>query len=146
MPTDEDLLARLRALLADDDPVPPEVVAAAQESHSWYDLDAELARLIADSLLAAESVRGDSTRLLTYRAGTRTIELEVSESAGRLRILGQLMPPTPARVRAEQPRGGTEVEAGPLGRFTFEDLRPGPTRFVSTSPGDRPIYTEWTVL
>ena len=146
MSPDEDLLARLRGLLADDDPVPPEVLAAAGDSHAWLDIDAELARLVADSLLVAETVRGDTARLLTYRAGTLTVEVEVSESAGRLRILGQLMPPTPARIRAEQPDGRTEVEAGPLGRFTFENLRPGPTRFVSTLPGDRPVYSEWTVL
>ncbi len=148
MPPDEDLLASLRGLLADDDPVPPEVVAAAEDSHVWYDVDAELALLVADSLLAAEAVRGDSARLLTFRAGTVTLEVEVEVSgpAGRLRILGQLMPPTQARVRAEQPDGGAEVAAGPLGRFTFENLPPGPTRFVSTPAGDRPVYTEWTVL
>jgi hypothetical protein len=149
----DDLLARLRGLLSGDDPVPPDVLAAAEASHSWHgvswsDLDAELAGLVADSLLATAAVRdgADSARLLTYRSGTRTVELEVSEHAGRLRIVGQLLPPTAARVRAERPDGGAETEAGRPGRFTFEDLPPGPTRFVCTPPGSAPVHTEWTVL
>src|SRR5258706_462789 len=45
VPSDDELVVRLRGLFADD-PVPPEVVAAAENSHSWYgvarsDLDAE---------------------------------------------------------------------------------------------------------
>lgn len=160
MPPEDELLARLRELLAGDDPVPPEVFAAAENSHSWYgvsasDLDAELAGLVADSLLALETVRGAEPRLLTYRAGTRTVELEVSDADGRLRVVGQLVPPSAARVRAEwggttggesRPDGGVEAEAGRLGRFTFDDLPPGPTRFVCTLPGGAPVRTEWTVL
>ena len=151
MSPDDELLARLRELLTGDDAVPPEVVAAAQDSHAWYgvsasDLDTELAGLIADSLLALESVRGPEPRLLTYRATTRTVELEVSDADGRLQIVGQLVPPTAARVRAERPDGGVETEAGRLGRFTFDDLPPGPTRFVCTLPSGVPVRTEWTVL
>jgi hypothetical protein len=146
VPAEDELLARLRGLLTGDDPVPPEVVAAAEDSHSWYAIDEELARLVADSLLATDAVRGDSARLLTYRAGARTVEIEVSESAGRLRILGQLLPPAQARVRAEQPGTGVEVAAGPLGRFTIENLPPGPTRFVCAPAANPPVCTEWTVL
>ncbi len=151
MPSDDELLTRLRDLLADDDPVPPEVFAAAEHSHTWRgvagsDLDAELAALVADSLLALESVRGDEPRLLTYRSGTRTVELEVDDADGRIRVTGQLVPPTPARVRAERPDGRVETEAGRLGRFAFDDLPSGPTRFVCTPPGEHPVRTEWTVL
>jgi hypothetical protein len=151
VPSDDELMIRLRDVLAGDDPVPPEVVAAAERSHSWYgvsatDLDQELAALVADSLLATEVVRGESTRLLTYRAGTRTVELEVDETDGRLRIAGQLVPPTAARVRAQWPDGGVDTEAGRLGRFTFDGLPAGPIRFVCTPPGGSPVRTEWTVL
>jgi hypothetical protein len=151
VPSDDELLARLGRLLAADDPVPPGVLSAAMNSHSWYgvstsDLDAEVAALVADSLLSLESVRGTEPRLLTYRATTRMVELEVSEAEGRLRVIGQLVPPIVARVRAERPDGGVEIEAGRLGRFTFDDLPPGPTRFVCTPPGGVPVRTEWTVL
>lgn len=146
MSSDDDLLARLEALLADDDPPPAAVVAAARDSYRWRDIDAELASLTADSLLAAEAVRGEQARLLTYRAGGITIEVEVTESAGRLRVLGQLVPPRAARVRIEQPQRAVEADVRELGRFRAEELPPGPTRFVCTPAGASPVRTEWTIL
>ncbi len=148
--TDEQLLDRLRGVLARVDPVPAVVVESARDSYGWRTLDAELARLVADSLLATASVRGSAARLLTYHAGDLTIEVEVTEIAGRLRVLGQVVPPQAARVLAEPGTPGghsTEVSADPLGRFTFSDLPPGPTRFRCAREGDAPpVQTEWTVL
>jgi hypothetical protein len=152
VPTDEELLARLRDLLAQDDPVPPLVVSAARDSLAWRTVDAELARLVDDSLLATAEVRGDSERLLTYQLDEIVIEVEVTEIGGRLRIVGQLVPPMAARVRAEQPGGAVEVPADRLGRFAAEGLRRGPTRFACTPVGDgdaptgSPVLTEWTLL
>jgi hypothetical protein len=146
MSSDEELVARLRGLLAEHDPVPPEVVDAAQDSYAWRTVDAELARLAADSLLVTDRVRGDPARLLTFRADGTTVEVEVSESVGRLRVLGQVMPPFEGRLRVEQPGSTIEVEVGRLGRFAVENLRPGPTRLRWTPTGDRLLCTEWTVL
>jgi hypothetical protein len=145
--TDDDLLARLRAMFATADPVPPLVMAAARDGYGWRTLDAEIARLIADSLLATAQVRGGAARLLTYHAGDLTIEVEVTEIAGRLRVLGQVVPPQAAQVRADQQSGSVEASADQLGRFTFGDLAPGPTRFRCTREGGVPVvHTEWTVL
>jgi hypothetical protein len=153
MPTDDDLLAQLQDLLAEDDPVPPSVVSAARDSLDWLSIDTELACLVADSLLVTAEVRGDSTRLLTYQVDDDTvIEVEVTEINGRLRIIGQLVPPMAARVRAEHPGGGVEVHAGRLGRFTAEDVLRGPTRFMCTPVDDDgveagpPVLTEWILL
>ena len=144
-PPDDELLARLAAELADDDPVPPLVLAGARDSLAWRTVDAELARLVADSLLATADVRGDETRLLTYQAGAVVVELEVTEVDGRVSVAGQLVPPAPARIRVEQPGGVVEVDADRFGRFTVEGLNPGPTRFACT--GDGPLaLTEWTLL
>jgi hypothetical protein len=151
-PGDTPLAGELRDLLRRVDPVPAEVVAAARDSFGWRALDAELARLVADSRLAAAGVRGEPARLLSYQAGERTIEIEVTNLAGRLRVLGQLVPPQPARVRVEQPAGTVEVVADRWGRFAVPDLPPGPTRFACQplGPAGEPVGTalvsEWRVL
>jgi hypothetical protein len=151
--TDHDPLAReLRELLRRVDPVPARVVDAGRNSFGWRTLDAELARLTEDSLLAGAGLRGEPPRLLTYQAGDRMIEVEVSDLGGRLRVLGQLVPPQPARVRADQPAGAVEVAADPLGRFAFRDLPPGPTRFACQplgpdgEPAGTEFFSEWLVL
>lgn len=146
MLSDDELLGRLRDLLAGDDPVPAEVVAAARDIHSWPSIDAEIARLVEDSLLSAAEVRGDAARLLTYQADAVSLEIEVTESAGRLQILGQVMPPNAARIRVEQPGDGVDATVGDRGRFTAENLRPGPTRFICTLGEQAPVRTEWTLL
>jgi hypothetical protein len=144
--SDDELLGRLRVLLAEDDPVPAEVVSAARDIHSWPRIDAELARLVEDSLLSATAVRGDAARLLTFQADAVSLEIEVTEAAGRLQILGQVLPPTAAQIRVEQPGDGVDVSVGQLGRFTAENLRPGPTRFICTLAEQAPVRTEWTLL
>lgn len=143
---DDDALAEeLRQLLRRVDPVPPEVVDAARVSIGWRTLEADLADLISDSLLTTADVRGgEQPRLLSFQAGDRIVEIEVSALDGRLRILGQLVPVQPARVRVEQPTGAVEVVADQLGRFAIEDLPVGPTRFVCQplDPAGEPVGTE----
>lgn len=150
-PRDAGLLAQLRPLLEADDPVPPEVVAAARAASTWRRIDEELAELVEDSIGVAAGVRGGAARLLTYQLGTLTIELEVSTSGGTLRLLGQVVPPQPARIRAEQGGGAVTAVADHLGRFRVDGLASGPTRLVCTPVGPdgapgTPVRTEWTIL
>jgi hypothetical protein len=153
--TDQDQLPDgLAQLLRQVDPVPANVVEAARSSFGWRTLESELAQLTADSLLVSADVRGEQPRMLTYQAGERTIEAEVSDLGGRLRILGQLSPPQPARVRADQPAGaaGVEVVADSLGRFSIGGLPSGPTRLVCQplgpdgEPAGAEVHGEWLVL
>lgn len=151
---DLELLAgELQDLFTRADPVPAEVLAAGRSSFGWRDLTAELALLTADSLVAGSAVRGDEpARLLSFQAGDWTIEIEVSVHGGRLRVLGQLVPPRPARLRADHPGGSVTVAADPLGRFAVRDLPPGPTRFACQPLGDDgapagvEIHSQWQVL
>jgi hypothetical protein len=143
--------------------VPAEVVDAGRNSFGWRTLEWDLAQLTADSLLAGAAVRGEPPRLLTFQAGGLAIEVEVSELAGRLRILGQLVPAQPARVRADQPPAGQRADQPPaegaatsladeLGRFAIPDLPPGPTRLACQllgpdgEPAGTEIHSEWLVL
>ena len=144
---DDRLTGRLTDLLGDADPVPPEVLQAARSSLGWLDVDAALARLVADSLQAATTARGGGARLLTFETADVVIDVEVSEVGTQLRIVGQVAPAQPARVRADQPGGGVEVTTDALGRFTIDDLPPGRTRFVCTpADGTPPVHSEWTLL
>lgn len=145
--SDEELLVRLGSLLAEVDAVPESVRAAAVASYSWRSPDAELARLV-ESMSGAAEVRGDEARLLTFRADSITIEVEVIPVRDRLRIVGQLVPPQPARVQVEQPGSDSTVgtDADGLGRFMLDDTAPGPARLVCTLADSGPICTEWTIL
>ncbi|NIL41044.1 hypothetical protein HCB17_07575 [Salinispora arenicola] len=144
--SDDDLISRLGSLLAEVDSVPESVRAAAVASYSWRSPDTELAQLV-DSMSAAD-VRGDEARLLTFRADSITIEVEIIPIRDRLRIVGQLVPPQPARVQVEQPGSASTsgTDADLLGRFAFDDTSPGPTRLVCTPPGSETVHTEWTTL
>jgi hypothetical protein len=143
---DESMFEELGEVLRRVDPVPPAVVTAARESYAWREVDAALARLTADSLRNLAAVRGGSGRLLTFAAGAVTIEVEVTLAGGRLRVLGQLVPPQPARVRVDQPGGSVEVAADRLGRFAVADLPAGATRFHCIPAEGEPVRTEWTLL
>ncbi|MFY1638019.1 hypothetical protein ACN27F_32870 [Solwaraspora sp. WMMB335] len=148
---DDELLVRLDRLLARIDPVPPQVLSAAIASFDWRTLDTDLARLVDDSLSASAGVRGAAARLLTFRAEALTVEVEMTRIRDRLRIVGQLVPPQPARVRVERAGGEaahlTSAEADALGRFTLDGLLPGPTRLVcATADGEPAVYTEWIML
>ena len=151
-PADAALLDRLRPLVEEDDPVPPEVIAAAKAASTWRRIDEELAELgeladvTADSLTLAAGVRGGATRLLTYEAGDLTVEIEVSTDDARIRVLGQVVPAGVVLVRVEQPAQAVEVSTDELGRFRATGLAGGPTRLVLTPPGAAPVRTQWTLL
>lgn len=115
----DDTEARLRALFAHADPVPPRLDEAARAAFAWRTVDAELAELLEDAAL----VRGrDGPRQLSFEAPSLGIELEVVETGPRARrVTGQLLPAEPASVRVERPDASPlEVAADELGRFELE--------------------------
>jgi hypothetical protein len=143
--SDEDLGDALREMFAATDPVPPAALAAARAALAWRDIDAELAALTRDSLTAPPlaSVRGTPPRLLTFATDAVTIDLEVTDETGLVRMLGQLSPAHPAEVTVEWDGGTRSVTADALGRFTVEDL---PVVFLRVRVGaadGSPSRTEW---
>jgi hypothetical protein len=133
----------LRTMFAVTDPVPPATLAAASAAFLWRDVDAQLAALTSDSLIetTGPAVRGTPPRMLTFTTDTLTIDLEVAEFDGQVRILGQLSPARAADVRIDWAQGSRSVAADARGRFSAERLSAGWLR-VSVESAER-CHTEW---
>lgn len=124
-PGDDALVAELRAVLDQVDPVPPVVVEAGRAVLGWRRLDADLAELLADSALEAE-VGARAGRALARDVRFASADLEVDVAIhyedGRLRLVGQIAPPSAATIEVHADDGTVvgAAEADALGRFRVE--------------------------
>lgn len=149
---DAQLLESLRAVVARADPVPPEVEAAARASYTWRTVDAELAELAYDSLLDDDrlvGVRGDNApRALTFEGPAYSVELEVAEEGARRRLLGQLVPPHPARIEVRHSGGLLKLGADEVGRFSAAGVVAGPVSLRCHLEGvdGPPLDTAWVTV
>ncbi|MFH9002411.1 hypothetical protein ACH4E5_04080 [Streptomyces afghaniensis] len=135
------LEAELRQAAAVLDPVPAELQQIAVDAYALHDLDARVAELTFDSLVDALPVRGagDVPRMLTFRAGEMTVDVEVTGHG----LMGQVLPPQPARIEVLYgPRPGSSLTADDLGRFTADAPPPGPFALRLRTGGDV-VVTEW---
>ena len=149
-PTGDDaLLGMLRQTIAERDPVPEAVIAAARAAFSMAALDAELATLTYDSSFNDEDTRAlvrsrGGSRQLTFEGPNLTIELEVA--SGERRLLGQLVPAGPAIVEVRSPESSRRVEADHLGRFAAGGVPAGPVSLRCHGESRPVTETEWVVL
>lgn len=142
---DKELLTELRALAARHDPIPPEAIAAARSAIAWRTMDTELAELTGDLAPAGRpaGVRsGHIPVLLTFQAPSLTVEVEVLETAGVRRLMGQLVPPTGGEIEVRHGAGITTVAADDVGRFRTDDITPGPVS-LRCSAGSHVVQTDW---
>ncbi|MFF9087688.1 hypothetical protein ACF1BE_14930 [Streptomyces sp. NPDC014991] len=131
----------LRQAAAVLDPVPAELLQSALDAYTLHDLDARLAELTFDSLVDALPVRGvmDAPRMLTFRAGEVTVDVEVTADG----LIGQVLPPQPARIEVlGDPRAPRPVTADTLGRFASDTPPAGPFA-LRLRTGAEVIVTEW---
>jgi hypothetical protein len=131
----------LRQAAAVLDPVPAELQQIAVDAFALHDLDARVAELTFDSLVDALPVRGatDVPRMLTFRAGEVTVDIEVTAHG----LMGQVLPPQPARIEIlGGPRPGSPLTADDLGRFTGDVPPAGPFALRLNTGGDV-VVTEW---
>ncbi|KUN80554.1 hypothetical protein AQJ66_25760 [Streptomyces bungoensis] len=139
---DGDLLEEeLREAAAVLDPVPPELRRVAMGAYALHDLDAEIAELTFDSLVDALPVRGvpQAPRMLTFRAGELTVDVEVTEEG----LIGQVLPPQPARIEVlGGPQTAQPVAVDTLGRFTSDQTPAGPFA-LRLRTGGTVVVTEW---
>ncbi|MFK8024899.1 MAG: carboxypeptidase-like regulatory domain-containing protein [Ilumatobacter sp.] len=141
------MLALLGEALATSDPVPDHVVDAAKGAFTWRTIDAELAELVFDSANDLAGVRSeDMDRQMTFQAPGVEIEVMVTDESSR-RLIGQLIPPAEMRIDVIAGDDITSVESDRLGRFSFDDLAPGPVRLVVLGAnGETLVQTEWVIF
>ncbi|WP_182525081.1 hypothetical protein [Nocardioides dongkuii] len=132
----EDLLAVVRTVWEERDPVPPGLVERAQAAaglaatdaatDAALDLDGELVALMelverSEELVGA---RGSATYTLRFVHGETDLLVRIAVDDGRSRIDGWVVPPEPMTVRA----GGHEATVTDTGRFELDDLPLGMLR------------------
>jgi hypothetical protein len=155
VPDDDDarLEAELRGAADRFDPVPAGLLQAALDAFGWRTVDAELAELVFDSLLDPDDaalMRGSQgPRLLSFRAGELTIEVEITSARSSRGLVGQIVPPQQARVEIRHGAGVLPVEADDLGRFSAGSLPAGPIslRCRPSGEGSGPtLVTDWVPI
>ena len=150
-PDDDELLARLGAALRGAQEPPDHVSALARLSFGLRDLDAQLAELVADTAVdAPAAVRSAAAgpRLLTFAAGGTELEVQVTPAGEGWDLVGQVVPPGPAVVRAEPAAGPGAVDAASdeLGRFAAVLPAGGPWRLVCRRDNESVVATSWVLL
>jgi hypothetical protein len=85
-------------------------------------------------------------RILTFEAGELIIEVEVDETPGARRLIGQLTPPGPAELELRTPEETVLGSADELGRFVLalpiQRLRSS----LRVRRGDQAAETSWVTL
>lgn len=148
---DEGLLAALRGMLGRYEPPPDWSVELAKSSYDLRAVDAELAVLTSDSgLVTAQSAvrSGAAPRLAVFDAAGLSVEIEIEiepgARAGSWRLIGQLIPPAPARIQVRRQRAEPVwVDADDRGRFTADHLPGGPLSLMCIRDGRPGAVTEW---
>jgi hypothetical protein len=136
------------------DPVPGELLQAAIEGFTWRTIDAELAELVFDSLADQDEMPLIPTvppqrRLLSFEAGSQTIDLEVTSTSSSRGLVGQLIPARQASVEIRVGASAIAVDADELGRFRAEAVPAGPMSLrcsaASAEPGTA-VVTDWVSI
>jgi hypothetical protein len=153
---DEPLIADLRDYFARVDPVPPLVTQSARAALGWRRLDADLAELLADSTLEAESLAGvrggaAAVRSVSFGHGELTLELDIHVDGPSRRLVGLITPASVARIEIQTGDGTTGATADPdaTGRFRAQLAAGGRVRLrlMPSDPGGTPpIETSWITI
>jgi hypothetical protein len=142
-------LHALDDVLSEEEPIPPALIVAAQESYTWFDVDAELAELLFDSangelaLLRSDGER----RLLVFGSSERAVQFETVRRGDRFDLVGFVTPGRAEEVHAQRQGDEVSVAADDGGAFTLSDIAGGMVRLVVGSADDASVLiTPWFVL
>jgi hypothetical protein len=146
-PADRRLLAEVRTVLDEVDPVPDAVRASARAALTWLTIDAELAALAEDTALAGAGVRSTGLRRsLTFESDGGVLAFEVSEDGDTRQIVGQADRSADLTVRHNgEP---ITVATDEQGRFRISGVLAGPVSLhcVFRDTPESPIVTSWIVV
>ena len=140
------LMRRLGDALGPDEP-PAGLEERLDALYALADLDRDLAELLAPAEAEAAGVRGVTAPgeplLFETTGGAVTIEVTLTTSG----VHGQLLGGPVREVGLERITGeGVTAPVDALGRFSFDDVTPGPVRLRLAGPGTRPVTTDWFLL
>ena len=131
---ERDILDGLREIFERLDPMPPDLDELVLFALASRDLDAELARIVADELVRPGTRASGRVRSIRFELqGLELLVTVVEGATGRRRVDGWLAPPQPATVEArtpQAPQARPHASADQSGRFALPDLGSGPTQFV----------------
>lgn len=117
-----------------------------QGASCWptFDQDLQAFPSLTPSLERVTGLRsgpGDA-RVLVFTASSLSLELEVMSD----RVIGQILPPGPAKIHVEGSDGGTfQVEADDAGFFDLDGLPSAPVRLRCDTANGR-LVTDWVQL
>lgn len=137
------VLSMLAGLYDLIDPVPADLVDRLQFSITLDALNAELAELqqLPEAALASRGEQASVVKTLTFASDSLTTMVAISpDGPDRLRIDGWIAPAAEAVIELHQGTLTRRVSADADGRFVFEDVAHGLTRFVvsAATPGAHP--------
>jgi hypothetical protein len=142
--TDVLLLAELRALWTEADPVPATLTRQVSFALDLTRLDAEVAQLV--RLEQPELVRGGDTRSISFETDALSVMVGVTGGPdGTVRLDGWLAPPAPHRVTARTEGREVTATADEGGRFALPAVPSGLTQLIvvpaAGSGLDSPVVT-----
>jgi hypothetical protein len=149
MTDDDELVAELRRIAGQLDPVPDSVVDNGRAALLTRALDAELAELLLDSALESAQVRGEAerVRLLSFQQEDVLLEVQAEYAGDQVSLRG-LVDGTTGAVDLELGGGAGGRRTIPIdadGGFTTR-LPRGAARFRLRSRGGSLITTSWVLL
>jgi hypothetical protein len=148
----EAMLARLRLIAQEVDPVPKHFYDLGHEVFGLQRIDDELAELVADSRVDAQAARSTVTaaiRLLSFQCPVMTIEIQVTREGSVTSVLGQLMRDVPQDGRASLENTAGALSSVPVeadDRFEFSGVPATMVRFRIETPGSAAVTTTWVEL
>jgi hypothetical protein len=130
------VLKRIRALYSTIDPVPDDLVDRLQFAMSLDALNAELAELQQMPMeLSSRGAEPTGVQSLTFTSDSITTMVTISPAGSdSVRIDGWIAPGAGALIELRQVSASMDTEADDDGRFVFDSVPHGLTRFVVRSP------------
>ncbi len=149
---DRDLLAELGRVAALVDPEPPYLRELGRAALSIRHVDADLAELVADSVMATGAVRSvdaTTTRILVFAHGRLSLDVQADFADDGWELLGvaEGVGLSATRVDVENAAGGLmTAHLDRLGRFAFVGVPSGLIRLRVVDAGEVDVTTEWVRL
>lgn len=146
-PGDDELLAPLRDIAAENDPVPePPLLDAARVAFELRDLDAMLAELVHDSAVDAPAMAirgGGAERILSFAVRAIAIECQSTARGSHRDLLGQLVGGRAEEMDVQVTGAITTVPVNDAGWFSVRGLPAGSFRLRSRLADRTRLVISW---